>query len=168
MASELIVQTIQGPSSGANANKVLIPSGHELFASGHVVQVVHGSLAGNNRTSTSNAFFATGLYVDITPKYVNSKIILQASGSSWCPSGWVGFSIFKDGTNLITANNGLLTIAEGNMWKTLTGQCVDLSVGTTSTIRYEKYAVLGTGTPSPAYYDWNYSEDYITAVEIAQ
>ena len=33
MASELIVQTIQGPSSGANANKVLIPSGHTLDAS---------------------------------------------------------------------------------------------------------------------------------------
>ena len=34
MASELIVQTIQGPSSGANANKVLIPSGHTLDVSG--------------------------------------------------------------------------------------------------------------------------------------
>ena len=41
----LTVQTLQAPTSGANANKVLIPSGHTLDASnglttpaGHVIQ----------------------------------------------------------------------------------------------------------------------------------
>ena len=30
MASELIVQTLKGPTSGANAGKVIVPSGHTL------------------------------------------------------------------------------------------------------------------------------------------
>jgi hypothetical protein len=33
MASELIVQTLKGPTTGANANKVIIPSGQTLDAS---------------------------------------------------------------------------------------------------------------------------------------
>ena len=40
MASELTVQTLRGPTSGANANKVLIPSSQTLHAPGHVLQVV--------------------------------------------------------------------------------------------------------------------------------
>ena len=40
MASELTVQTLRGPTSGTNANKVLIPSGQTLHAPGHVIQVV--------------------------------------------------------------------------------------------------------------------------------
>ena len=34
MASELTVQTIKGPTSGSNANKIIVPSGHTLDASG--------------------------------------------------------------------------------------------------------------------------------------
>lgn len=39
MASELTVQTLRGPTSGANANTVLIPSSQTLHAPGHVIQV---------------------------------------------------------------------------------------------------------------------------------
>jgi hypothetical protein len=45
MASEIIVQTLKGPASGSNANKVIIPSGQTLDASagftpptGHVIK----------------------------------------------------------------------------------------------------------------------------------
>jgi len=40
MASELTVQTLRGPTSGANANTVLVPSSQTLHAPGHVIQVV--------------------------------------------------------------------------------------------------------------------------------
>jgi len=65
MASELIVQTLKGPTSGSNANKVIIPSGQTLDASaggmttptGHAIQVVHFS--GNNEVSASRTVGAT-------------------------------------------------------------------------------------------------------------
>ena len=37
--SVLQVQTLQGPTSGANSNTVLIPDTNKLYAKGHVVQV---------------------------------------------------------------------------------------------------------------------------------
>ena len=43
MASELTVQTIKGPTSGANANTVLVPSGHNLHVPGHVIQGKSGT-----------------------------------------------------------------------------------------------------------------------------
>jgi hypothetical protein len=42
MASELIVQTLKGPTSGANANKVIIPSGQTLEVSGSVTGITQG------------------------------------------------------------------------------------------------------------------------------
>ena len=39
MSGTIVVQNIQGPTSGANANKVIIPSGQQLYAPGHILQV---------------------------------------------------------------------------------------------------------------------------------
>lgn len=90
MASELIVQTIQGPSSGANANKVIIPSGHTLTAAGHVVQVKSAfksnleSFSGNG----GSTFYDIGyLSVTITPTSANSKILITGKVSCSGPSG---------------------------------------------------------------------------------
>ena len=41
MASELEVTTIRGLSSGADANKIIVPSGQTLSAPGHVIQIVN-------------------------------------------------------------------------------------------------------------------------------
>jgi hypothetical protein len=86
MASELIVQTIQGPSSGANANKVIIPSGHTLDASGgtlvpsagQVVQFVKSSkrTAASDSTTTTMAEIASDYRIALTPKFSNSVIVL--------------------------------------------------------------------------------------------
>ena len=90
MASELIVQTIQGPSSGANANKVIIPSGHTLDASagfvpsaGQTVQELYSeNTSGGTFNSTSWADI-TGFNINITPKYADSLIII----SVWAKTG---------------------------------------------------------------------------------
>ena len=84
MASELIVQTIQGPSSGANANKVLIPSGHTLDVSGGTLvpsagQVVNSAIAEETSSlSTTSTSWQDVLTIDFTPSFNNS--ILHISG----------------------------------------------------------------------------------------
>jgi len=89
MASELEVQTIRGPSGGANANKVLIPSGQTIDASagtlvpsaGQILQVKHfisPTTNGEFVTTSNSAFSASGILVDITPKDSSSLIIVRA------------------------------------------------------------------------------------------
>ncbi len=70
MASEIEVQTLKGPSGGANANKVLIPSGHTLDASagtivpsaGHVVKTETYTLSSSGTQSVGSTS-----YVELTP-----------------------------------------------------------------------------------------------------
>jgi hypothetical protein len=88
MASDLTVQTIRGPGSGANANKVIIPTGQTLtfpnqlaydnIPVGGVVQVVTmkaTSLASQDTTTFSEPSSAYRL--SITPKFSNSRIHLS-------------------------------------------------------------------------------------------
>lgn len=64
MASEIIVQNLKGPASGANANKIIVPSGHTLDASegftppaGHVVKTQQYVLASSgSQTITSSSY----------------------------------------------------------------------------------------------------------------
>ena len=39
--STLHVENLKGPTSGANANTIIVPSGQSFSAPGHVVQVGH-------------------------------------------------------------------------------------------------------------------------------
>ena len=80
MASELIVQTLKGPTSGANANKVIIPSGQTLDASagtltpssGQIINQEFRTLSGTtNNTTTTFADFDSASY---TPILTSSKI----------------------------------------------------------------------------------------------
>lgn len=83
MAGTLTVQNLQGPSSGANANKVIIPSGHTLDASGgtltpssgQVVQVRYGELS-SRVTYNNQSFGSIGLSATITPTSATSLILI--------------------------------------------------------------------------------------------
>ena len=85
MSGTLIVQNIQGPSSGANANKIIIPLGQTLDASagfvppaGSVVQVVQGYNSGKyGVTGTSWASLVTS--PSITPTSASNKILVCLS-----------------------------------------------------------------------------------------
>ena len=84
MASELTVQTLRGPTSGANADTVLIPSGQTLDASngfippeGSVVQVQNTYSNSQVISSTAGAAI-DGVSLSFTPKYNNSKLLIQA------------------------------------------------------------------------------------------
>jgi len=85
MSGELIVQTLKGPTSGANANKIIVPSGHTLDASGGtlvpsagaVVQVE--SVQGSATSATTSAGVArTGATISFTPKFSTSKLLIIA------------------------------------------------------------------------------------------
>jgi hypothetical protein len=87
MASDLTVQTIRGPGSGANANKILIPAGQTLDTSAasfvpatdQIVQVKTTNSKVFNTISTGNAWVEVhnSYRVSITPKYANSMIVLN-------------------------------------------------------------------------------------------
>jgi hypothetical protein len=79
MASELTVQTLRGPTSGANADTVLIPSGQTLHAPGHVIQVVSGITSAQTQNSSTNTFSGMGLSLAITPTSSTSKILVITS-----------------------------------------------------------------------------------------
>jgi hypothetical protein len=81
MAGTLTVQNLQGPSSGANANKIIIPSGQTLYAAGHVLQVVQTDYA-TETTLGSSTFTDTGLSGSITPTSASSNILVVCNLNS--------------------------------------------------------------------------------------
>jgi hypothetical protein len=170
MASEIIVQTLKGPTSGANANKVIIPSGQTLDANsgdfrppaGSVIQTVSLSNTQVGRTATSNtSFVATNLAKSITPKYANSKIIIRAAttgnNNSNSPHHLV-YTIFRtisggSATNLRVATGssndwgiGQVYGAQSRVQVPLIAEIVD-APNTTSSVEYRVYIRCHTGGP---------------------
>jgi hypothetical protein len=74
--STLHVENLKGLTSGGNANKIIVPSGQELHAAGHVVQIQNVIRTGAGNTTTSTSFVDTGLSLNITPKFATSKILV--------------------------------------------------------------------------------------------
>ena len=110
MASELIVQTLKGPTSGPNANKILVPSGQTLAAAGHVVQMVSTTKTDTETTSSTSFGEISGLSVSITPTSSTSKILVTFNiHLSMGVANWGGFvRLRRDTTNIIlgdTAGN---------------------------------------------------------------
>jgi hypothetical protein len=134
MAGTLTVQNLQGPASGANANKVILPAGHTLDTSGgtlvpsagQVLQVKQGATVGTvdfNQSLTVNATIYTG--PTITPVSTSSKILIMAqhstelaTGSAGSVSGayYVWTSIYEGNTQLSGGinNTGSLANAHGH------------------------------------------------------
>ena len=130
MASELTVQTLRGPTSGANADTVLIPSGQTLDASaatltpgvGQVVQETFTKGA-TNGTSSGNAWVNSVVVGSITPKFSNSIIRLFATVAVWRSShaGYFGVRVVCSGGNtntVATWGDGYYTGGGANTWDT--------------------------------------------------
>lgn len=114
----LTVQTLQAPTSGANANKVLIPSGHTLDASAgtilpsanQIVQHLSSKPTAVTNINSGSYMDAAGFSVTITPKYTNSKILIRvwAKASHTNGGGNAGnsaqdYRLLRDSTQLFTA-----------------------------------------------------------------
>jgi hypothetical protein len=117
MASELIVQTLKGPTTGANANKVIIPSGQTLDIdawtppSGTLVQQEH-LVYGTDTTISQESGWVTVLTTSFTPKFPNSKIYIEidlAHGNRSSGEHQFGHRIFSSNsssyTHALTSNN---------------------------------------------------------------
>ena len=116
MASEIIVQTLKGPASGSNANKVIVPSGHTIDASagtlvpsaGQVVQCVqYYNASTSEEGTTSTSFVGSAIRKTITPKYANSLIIVQASSSMVDPASgtYVSAQMYINGSLMSGGND---------------------------------------------------------------
>jgi hypothetical protein len=125
--SELSVGQLRGLT--VNDNVISMPSGHSLYAPGHVVQVVSAT-----KTDTFSASVAataraavTGLAASITPSSSSSQILVsgQVSGTT---SGEYWFShLFRDATEISKGTmeglrNGGVTGAVGSLYITPNGQ----------------------------------------------
>jgi hypothetical protein len=156
--STLQVENLIGPTSGSNANKVIIPSGQTLDASngfippaGSVVQVV--KTGGTNpayTTATSTSFVATNLQLDITPKYANSLLKIEASHSYWWSTSglsggtYASFTFYRDSTtNIASAHGGVASLEGGlsanNNFNRQTNYIEYDSPNTTNTVNYKVY-----------------------------
>ena len=76
MAGTLTVQNIEGPSSGSDANTVIMGSGQKLIVPEHVI----GSATATYNTQqviTSTSFATSGLEVSYTAKKSTSKLLIR-------------------------------------------------------------------------------------------
>ena len=81
MASEIIVNTIKAPTTGANANKVIIPSGVTLDASGgnfsppsgHIIQTSAVTRVNNLQMTINNSSVNTAVETVLLPALLLNK-----------------------------------------------------------------------------------------------
>ena len=83
--STIKVENLTGITSGANANKIIVPSGQTLDASGgsflatgHIVQSYFNTFAG--ASSNSSSYVAMSTCGSITTTVANSKLLVTAAG----------------------------------------------------------------------------------------
>ena len=129
MSGTLIVQNIQGPSSGANANKIIIPSGQTLDASaggitlpagvgGKVLQIVSFHTTTQTQT-TSTSFIDTQITASITPSATSSKVLVivaapvDSTTASAIGTGLQKVALFRGATQLTQFSHGTREGANG-------------------------------------------------------
>ena len=158
--STLKVDTIQNTSGVDNQGKV--------------IQVVNFTDAVAQYTSTSTSFLDTGFGVTITPKFANSKILINVCATGYSSSHYVYLDISRNGTTFLSGGNGNgLTGPSGYYtayWQTHTTFAVD-SPNTTSAVTYDLYARTGGGTLTVGPHTTSAAFPngvYMTATEIAQ
>lgn len=181
MAGTLITQNIQGPSTGANANKILIPNGQTLAAYGYIVQTVSSGAFTSSVTLSSSSFTATGHTVTITPKLDNSNILVTLSGGGWYDNGYSSIATYISFYRSVSggaysvlsgidATYGLIRMSgDGNTWniKPYSAQWLDSTSASSGTSII--YQVYGRTTINSAMY--NHSDrgtPVLIAQEIAQ
>ncbi len=180
MASEITVQTLKGPTSGANANKVIIPSGQTLDASngfvapsGHVIQVKEAA-TGTSFITSSTTISATNLSQLITPKFQTSKFFIavqwNANISGGSSSG-IQVNIYKSiGGATATACGDEQISYSGLAGQGSTHHCEYTSLldtpNTASEISYQFWARSHSGTSERIAADWGFMR--MIVMEIAQ
>jgi hypothetical protein len=169
MASELTVQTLRGPTSGANANTVLIPSGQTLHAPGHMVQFEFHQHDPGSTGVSSTSLVDTGLTLDITPKFSNSYFYIIASmyeSYTSSTNSTIQYAINRNGT--VIGDHQAATIGyqstSPHYWNT-TLTFVD-APNTTSTLTYKIQAKSPYG--HTVVHNSDNTQSHLQVMEIAQ
>ena len=164
MTRVLKVDNIQN-SSGTSAMSI-DSSGHVDMGANSVVQIITNTY--DTELSLSTSYQDTGLYATITPKYSNSKILVQ-----WCINYLTGDSsagchihenIYRDSTRLDSATDGLRVLSAYHTARIYhTTSWVD-EPATTSAITYKIQAKEGTGDAGKAHENGNPSMMILTEI----
>ena len=137
--SELSLGQLKGLT--VNSNRITVPSGHTLYAPGHVLQVVHGSTT-TEVSTTSSTYVDTGLTATITPKSASSKILVLVSHSQLFKNAGngdasVNIQLFRNGNLVQHFNNlNLWTGSSSQVTGSTSTQYLD-SPATTSALTYK-------------------------------
>ena len=125
MASEIIVQTLKGPASGSNANKVIVPSGHTFIpSSGQTIQTVQflreGATGSNSSSavSISSATYADVMSKAITTTVANSKIRVMINTVTYRSGGSNmrgAYKVLRDSTQIDGDLYGFYASTSNNM-----------------------------------------------------
>ena len=154
MASELTVQTLRGPTSGTNADTVLIPSGQTLHAPGHVIQYASISQQASVSTS-SNSYVDSGIDILFSPKIANSKIqvTIQSRRFNLVTASTMNIKCMRDDSVDIGIQNSHQDGQFHNNTSTASNQIAyplhymwEDSPGTTSQVKYTMYFKVSNGT----------------------
>lgn len=174
MSGTITVQNIQGPTTGSNANQVLVPSGHTLHSPGHVLQVQQYQAYPAYMNLSSDSFAATNIAVTITPKFATSKIVLHASWGYWFASDSNNYCIgtfYRGSSNLGTGGYSALSfhgpLRNSSYNNHATMDYID-SPATTNATTYTVYVRPYSANTSHLRVQWSSQLSFLSATEIAQ
>jgi len=169
MTSELRVDKIV-PTTGVPSDSGTNPL---YLGAGGVVQVVYAQTRTQQTTTSVSYVDATDMFVDITPKFSTSKMLITVHTVGQISGNRARFDIHKSTTNSRISGhpsptpeqNYGISAFEGNN----TNHCVNFTImdiaGTTSNIRY-KLQFNNTGG-STTYIHSNYSVGTLTVMELS-
>ena len=168
MTSELRVDKIvpvDGVPSDSGSNPLYL-------GAGGVVQVVYAQTRSQQQTTSSTYVDANGLFVDITPKFSTSKMLITVHTVAQISGNRARFDIHKSTTNSRLSghpsddgtNYGITAFEGNNINHSVNFSIMDIA-GTTSNIRY-KLQFLNAGG-STVYIQGNYSVGTLTVMELS-
>ena len=87
MASILSVEQLQGLAAGSTPNTITVPTGQKIvgtdegsiYAPGMAIQMAESGTFGDTQQTSSGTWLDTEMFVDIAPKFTNSKIVVMGS-----------------------------------------------------------------------------------------
>jgi len=161
MAGTLTVQNIEGPSSGANANKVIIP--------GHVIQVVHArtntEVSGDTTTYTD-----TTLSASITPTSTSSKILIRVNQHIRWDRYGLSIRVVRDSTAIQEPANKFKLYSADTNDDLRAFYMIDImdEPSSTSAITYKTQYASNVSSGANIILQGNSFYSYITLMEVAQ
>ena len=170
MAGTLTVQNIEGPSSGSDANTVIMGSGQKLIVPEHVIGFASTSY-NTQITFTTTTWTTTNLSLSYTNKRSDSKLLLSYNIPVEIYDGGSNSEVigelrwYKDSSQLSSSYQNIQTMqsdrrAGGSMVSTIV-----LDAGDTSSHTWEIFGKVNTDQFTV--FRYNYI-GHLTLMEIAQ